>query len=122
MYSAFAGWLLGKQFVAGLALVAQLDRASAFEAGGCRFESCRGRHVPIVQMDRMRASEAFDGSSNLPGDAHCFEKRVPDCRARGAADVGKGWFKSGRVATSNQKTLVALMTATSFSKPKGLRM
>ena len=25
--------------------VAQLDRASAFEAEGCRFESCRVRHI-----------------------------------------------------------------------------
>jgi hypothetical protein len=31
---------------AGLAPVAQLDRAGGFYPSGCAFESCRGRHSP----------------------------------------------------------------------------
>src|SRR5918995_280818 len=42
---------------------AQLDRASAFEAEGCRFEPCRGRQ-PATVLSAARL--AADGASKSP--------------------------------------------------------
>ncbi len=45
------------------ALVAQMDKASAFEADGCRFESCQGRRADSRTETRLSAKQNLGGST-----------------------------------------------------------
>jgi hypothetical protein len=50
---------------AGLAPVAQLDRAGGFYPSGCAFESCRGRHTPPASVFGMPCGRDAEPRSPL---------------------------------------------------------
>ena len=68
LYAKYAGRLITQQksikLIVNKALVAQLDRASAFEAESRRFESCRARHFPFN----------YRGPCELPGRAFQLQR------------------------------------------------
>ena len=98
--------------------VAQLDRATAFEAVGRRFESCRG-HSPLHGLDRARLLSFMTDDYVLPkvwiwnpidaGESTNLNRPTAGARHKGVLPVGKHPLQLHSLATPNGVKITLLL-------------